>query len=287
MLPVLRAAVRDLERPDDVLQTCQKTSLMWYKCRKASYILMDYLEDMTVFLDQHAMAFRKMLQRFDAQKVRKTGQNILFKAEHDHFLPIAKIVDDHFVNAHYRLRKYYAHAAELINVEALAKGDSKTAQLHAMKAQMATLLEKIVSDITPYVTKLPEVSRQFQNTMTKNLLEVMDRKCTLIKRFFYTGTNLQAEVNREALEVLTNEDPDVANYEYIDTATLPTSCDHTTIPGCVKAGLIGISKALENPEQKRASFLAPAPVLKGLVPEASQKAKEASETVLRLLREQV
>lgn len=282
MLPVLRAAKRDNERPDDVLQTCQKTSLMWYKCRKASYILMDYLEDMTVFLDEHAMAFRKLLQRFDAQKVRETHTS-LFKVEHDHFLTLTKAVDDHFVDAHYRLRKYYAYAAELINVEALAKGNSNTVQLQAMKSRMSTLLGKIESEVTPYVTSLPEKSRILQNTMTKNMLELMDRKCTLIKRFFYLGDSLAAEVNREAHEVLTNEDPDIANYEYVDVDALPTSCDHTTIPGCVKASLIGIAKALENPGQRPASFLAPAPL--ALIPEVSERAKEASETVLRLLRD--
>merc|ERR1719265_906280 len=201
---------------------------------------------------------------------------------------MAKTVDEHFVNAHYRLRKYYARAAELIEVEAMAKGDSNTAQLHAMKGKMAGLLSKIVSEVTPLVTRLPEVSRQFQNKMSKYQLELMDRKCTLIKRFFYLGDSLAAEVNREAHEVLINEDPDIANYEHVDVANLPTSCDHTTIAGCVKASLIAMAKANESPtapKPKNTAFLPPAQL--ALAPAKSEKAKEASENVLRLLREEV
>jgi len=68
MMPLLHAAVRDLKRPDHVLEECHMTSLSWYKCRKSSFNLLDYIEDMQTHLEQDATPWRNLKVALQAKK---------------------------------------------------------------------------------------------------------------------------------------------------------------------------------------------------------------------------
>merc|ERR1719159_2417936 len=64
MVPMIRAAIRDIDRPMDVLKECQKTSLKWWKCRKTARQLHDYMADTVIFLEEqklHLLAVRNMI----------------------------------------------------------------------------------------------------------------------------------------------------------------------------------------------------------------------------------
>merc|ERR1712072_1250090 len=60
LVPMLRAAMRDIDRPLSVLKKCQRTSLKWWKCRKTARQLHDYLHDMVYFLDEQMNGFREV-----------------------------------------------------------------------------------------------------------------------------------------------------------------------------------------------------------------------------------
>jgi hypothetical protein len=225
---------------------------------------------MKTHLDQDAMAFRNLNVNLQAKK--DLGPRV--KAELQHFMPMAAEVDNHFKSLQKRLHGYVTRLNDLMNTEAIARGDGNGKALKNLRAKMSTLLQDIIAEMQPLQQEIPEASAKFQESIGAHLLNLMDRKCSYVKEFFYKGESINATQNREAFAVLSGEelegestywrdgvaywdgnmtgisqqdgdadwvrleDEHEHGYQVVDTTALAKSCNHTTLLGCVKAKLL-------------------------------------------------
>jgi hypothetical protein len=202
MMPLLHAAVRDLKRPDEVLQECHMTSLSWYKCRKSSLHLLDYIEDMIMHLEQDATQYRKLSVSIEPTK----DMSPRLEAELEYFKPMVAPILKHVKSFDTRLELYREHGTQLMQAETLARGDGNNTALALLKEKTSALLEKFVADMQPLLQEIPEASATFQESMGTHLLDLMDRKCKYVQEFFYKGDGINATQNREAYAILSGEE---------------------------------------------------------------------------------
>eukprot|EP00746_Dinoflagellata_sp_MGD_P167832 gnl/MRDRNA2_/MRDRNA2_98769_c0_seq1.p1 gnl/MRDRNA2_/MRDRNA2_98769_c0~~gnl/MRDRNA2_/MRDRNA2_98769_c0_seq1.p1 ORF type:complete len:1929 (+),score=439.09 gnl/MRDRNA2_/MRDRNA2_98769_c0_seq1:73-5859(+) len=204
MMPLLHAALRDLKRPDEVLKECHMTSLSWYKCRKSSLHLLDYIDDMATHLDQDATEYRKLSVSIEPKKDMPER----LQEELDHYKPMVAQIEKHIKSSFTRLELYRKRGTQLMEAEALARGDGNGTALGLLKERMSVLLEEFIADMQPLLQEIPQASFKFQESMGMHLLDLMDRKCKYVKEFFYKGNGINATQNREAYAVLSGEEVD-------------------------------------------------------------------------------
>jgi len=183
LVPFLDAAIRDLDRPAEVHEWCQKTSLRWYKCRQSLRQFLDYLQEMLQFLNSAAKPLRATANSL-------TKAHPLFASKEQFIEPVGE--------ANTRLDVLYETWKAVNKAQEVARGDGNKEQLEEYKTKVMDELKKAHAHYQGMVGKAATWSREYQIRTTRRIIDLMDEKNDNIEYMFYGGGSEMANDNRAA-----------------------------------------------------------------------------------------